>query len=58
MVYSLLGISSVYMPLIYGEGKENALKRLKKEIHKSSTNQSNQRSNPSLNVSLKETLDP
>ncbi|KAK3216129.1 hypothetical protein GRF29_8g2258948 [Pseudopithomyces chartarum] len=32
MVYSLLGIFEVYMPLIYGEGRENALARLKKEI--------------------------
>lgn len=30
--YCLLGIFSVYMPLIYGEGKENAVRRLKKEI--------------------------
>ncbi len=26
--YSLLGIFGIYMPLIYGDGKENALKRL------------------------------
>ena len=31
-VYSLLGIFDVHMPLIYGEGKENALKRLRREI--------------------------
>lgn len=31
-VYCLLGIFGVYMPLIYGESKENALRRLKKEI--------------------------
>ncbi len=30
--YCLLGIFSIHMPLIYGEGKENALKRLVKEI--------------------------
>src|SRR5882757_5246938 len=29
--YSLLGIFDVYMPLIYGEGRENALKRLLEE---------------------------
>ncbi|KAI9770814.1 MAG: hypothetical protein M1839_003040 [Geoglossum umbratile] len=33
-VYSLLGIFEVCMPLIYGEGEESALKRLKKEINK------------------------
>ncbi|KAL6408152.1 hypothetical protein AUP68_08526 [Ilyonectria robusta] len=32
--YSLLGILNVYMPLIYGEGEENALKRLQEEIDK------------------------
>ena len=30
--YCLLGIVGCYLPLIYGEGKESALKRLKKEI--------------------------
>jgi hypothetical protein len=34
MAYSLLGIFDVYMPLIYGEGKDSALKRLREEIHK------------------------
>jgi hypothetical protein len=32
--YALLGIFNVYMPLIYGEGKDNALKRLLKDIYK------------------------
>ncbi|KAI9778246.1 MAG: hypothetical protein M1839_008270 [Geoglossum umbratile] len=32
--YSLLGIFDVYMPLIYGEGEENAFKRLRKKINK------------------------
>jgi ankyrin repeat protein len=31
-VYSLLGIFDIYMPLIYGERREKALVRLKKEI--------------------------
>ena len=31
--YSLLGICEVHMPLIYGEGRENAFKRLRKEIN-------------------------
>jgi len=34
-VYSLLGIFDVSMPLIYGEGKGKASRRLKEEIHKS-----------------------
>ncbi|KAN0072316.1 hypothetical protein V8E54_009245 [Elaphomyces granulatus] len=34
--YSLLGIFNIYMPLIYGEGGENAFKRLRDEIDKSS----------------------
>jgi hypothetical protein len=34
--YSLLGIFDIYMPLIYGEGKDKALKRLREEIDKSS----------------------
>jgi hypothetical protein len=36
MAYSLLGIFDVYMPLIYGEGRENAFRRLREEIDKSS----------------------
>jgi hypothetical protein len=34
--YSLLGIFNVYMPLIYGEGRESAFKRLWEEIEKAS----------------------
>ncbi|KAN0067930.1 HET domain containing protein [Elaphomyces granulatus] len=34
--YSLLGIFDVHMPLIYGEGREKALKRLREEIDKAS----------------------
>jgi hypothetical protein len=30
--YCLLGIFGIFIPLIYGEGKENAVRRLKKEI--------------------------
>ena len=37
MAYSLLGIFDVYMPLIYGEGREHAFKRLRKEIRNSLT---------------------
>ena len=32
--YSLLGIFDVYMPLIYGEGRENAIARLERKINK------------------------
>ncbi|MCJ1360581.1 MAG: hypothetical protein MMC33_010589 [Icmadophila ericetorum] len=32
--YSLLGIFDVHMPLIYGQGREKALKRLREEITK------------------------
>ncbi|KAL5327994.1 hypothetical protein ACEPPN_005700 [Leptodophora sp. 'Broadleaf-Isolate-01'] len=31
--YSLLGIFDIYMPLIYGEGEENAFRRLREEIN-------------------------
>lgn len=31
--YSLLGIFGIFMPLIYGEGEENAFRRLRREIH-------------------------
>jgi hypothetical protein len=34
--YSLLGIFDIHMPLIYGEGRENAFNRLKEEIEKAS----------------------
>ncbi|KAH7305357.1 kinesin light chain [Rhexocercosporidium sp. MPI-PUGE-AT-0058] len=36
MAYSLLGIFDVHMPLIYGEGKDKALQRLREEIDKAS----------------------
>ncbi|KAL9612605.1 MAG: hypothetical protein Q9167_002811 [Letrouitia subvulpina] len=32
IAYSLLGIFDIYMPLLYGEGRERALMRLRKEI--------------------------
>jgi hypothetical protein len=32
MAYSLLGIFNVYMPLIYSEGRENAIGRLREAI--------------------------
>lgn len=33
--YSLLGIFGVFLPLIYGEGQPNALRRLRKEVRES-----------------------
>ena len=48
--YSLLGIFGIYMPLLYGEGRERALLRLRKEIdmsdhqlYKSETNTNDSR---------------
>jgi hypothetical protein len=38
-VYSLLGIFGIYMLSNYGEGEENAFKRLQEEINKDKTNQ-------------------
>jgi tetratricopeptide (TPR) repeat protein len=38
MAYSLLGIFGVFLPLIYGEGRENAFIRLRDEIDKRSRN--------------------
>ncbi|KAH7303117.1 heterokaryon incompatibility protein-domain-containing protein [Stachybotrys elegans] len=35
MAYSLLGIFNVHMPLIYSEGRDNALMRLEEQIKKS-----------------------
>ncbi|KAI0798950.1 kinesin light chain 1 [Xylaria sp. FL0064] len=34
MVYSLLGIFDVYIPVIYGEGRQNAQRRLREETQK------------------------
>ena len=38
--YSLLGIFDVHMPLIYGEGRDSAFKRLQEEINKASKGKS------------------
>jgi hypothetical protein len=35
--YSLLGMFGIYLPLIYGEGRKHAFKRLRKEIQNSPT---------------------
>lgn len=34
MAYCLMGVFEVHMPLLYGEGKPNALWRLKEEVEK------------------------
>lgn len=47
-VYSLLGIFDIHMPLLYGEGRENAFKRLYKEIEER---------NP-IDTTRKTTIDP
>jgi len=39
MAYCLLGIFGVFTPLIYGEGTENAMRRLRKEINDTSKRQ-------------------
>jgi hypothetical protein len=44
MVYSVLGLFNVHIPLIYGEGVTNALRRLGEEIKNSSTNDEQRRS--------------
>lgn len=38
--YCLLGLCDVFLPLIYGEGVSNAMRRLLKEIEDSSANTS------------------
>ena len=35
MAYSLLGLFSIFLPLIYGEGRENAFRRLREEANRS-----------------------
>jgi Heterokaryon incompatibility protein (HET) len=35
MAYSLLGVFGIFLPLIYGEGRENAFRRLREEVNKS-----------------------
>jgi hypothetical protein len=53
MVYSLLGIFGIYMPLIYGEGREHALKRLLKEIENAANDKSTV---PDLNTAVQMVL--
>jgi hypothetical protein len=35
MAYSLLGFFGIFLPLIYGEGRENAFRRLREEVNRS-----------------------
>ncbi|KAH6691821.1 putative vegetative incompatibility protein HET-E-1 [Leptodontidium sp. MPI-SDFR-AT-0119] len=53
--YSLLGIFDVYMPLIYGEGKDRALARLREEIDK--TLRGSNRKDFSVTFSLSDAFD-
>ncbi|KAH6703057.1 putative vegetative incompatibility protein HET-E-1 [Leptodontidium sp. MPI-SDFR-AT-0119] len=53
--YSLLGIFDVYMPLIYGEGKDRALARLREEIDKAS--RGSNREDFSVTFSLSDAFD-
>ena len=54
--YSLLGIFDVYMPLIYGEGKEHAFKRLREVINEHSKGKQAISDNicPSIDASAKQ----
>lgn len=40
--YCLLGVFGVFMPLIYGEGEDHALQRLKRKIQKELEQQNRQ----------------
>ncbi|KAI8930900.1 hypothetical protein NX059_011915 [Plenodomus lindquistii] len=48
--YSLLGIFGISMPMIYGEGKEKAFRRLHEEIAKLSIQRHGQQADPSRGV--------
>ncbi|KAH8624472.1 hypothetical protein IG631_21211 [Alternaria alternata] len=49
--YSLLGICGVHMPLIYGEGRKQALKRLRKAIKESKEDDSDDYHEPPMGPS-------
>jgi hypothetical protein len=51
--YSLLGIFDIHIPLIYGEGREHAFKRLRKEIQKEIQDQAEEIL-PSINQAIGE----
>ncbi|KAF2839984.1 HET-domain-containing protein, partial [Patellaria atrata CBS 101060] len=50
-IYSLLGIFNVSLPLIYGEGRENASRRLREEIDKVNKGANFERFSIGLNLS-------
>jgi hypothetical protein len=52
--YSLLGIFGVFMPLVYGEGEDHAIKRLEEEIGKRSMNRLQQQAPPQMEKEDKE----
>jgi hypothetical protein len=58
LAYSMLGIFDIYMPLIYGEGRDKAFIRLKKKIAKSKRANAPYKSRNSLSYSLQRTAMP
>jgi hypothetical protein len=55
--YSLLGIFGIFMSLIYGEGEENAFRRLRKKINKYPED-ALQQINPGISLTSNQTLGP
>jgi hypothetical protein len=48
LAYSLLGVFGAHMPLIYGEGRDNAFTRLRREINASSNQELSQNDTPKI----------
>ncbi|KAH6653418.1 hypothetical protein BKA67DRAFT_593315 [Truncatella angustata] len=57
MAYSLLGIFNVHMPLIYGEGREKARKRLREETQKAIIGSGTRATDFSVSFSLSEVFE-
>ncbi|KAF2832835.1 HET-domain-containing protein [Ophiobolus disseminans] len=58
IAYSLFGMFDIHMPLIYGEGKEKALRRLRKEIRELSGDTAASLSQNTQNRSLTQDMTP
>ena len=58
IAYSLFGMFDVHMPLIYGEGKEKALRRLRKEIREVSGETATSLTQNTQNRSLTQDITP
>ena len=56
--YSLLGIFDIYMPLIYGEGRQRAFKRLMKEVRDLESGEVPSSSPQSIRTDPQQTDDP